>query len=101
MRDKAIKRREFLKGALAGGAVAAGCTSSAGVAPGKSTSPAPPSRAAARADAPLRFFTAAEAAFVAAMVDHMVPADELSPKGSDLGVCRRRFNTDPLTPVES
>ncbi|MFY9599668.1 MAG: gluconate 2-dehydrogenase subunit 3 family protein, partial [Pseudolabrys sp.] len=32
------------------------------------------------------FFNLEEAAFVEALVDHMVPADEVSPKGTDLGV---------------
>src|SRR5689334_23989011 len=32
------------------------------------------------------FFNLAETAFVEALVDHMVPADELSPKGTDIGI---------------
>lgn len=32
------------------------------------------------------FLTPAEASFVEAVVDHMVPADQLTPKGTDLGI---------------
>ena len=32
------------------------------------------------------FLNLDEAAFVEALVDHMIPADEVSPKGTDLGV---------------
>src|SRR6267378_2044005 len=32
------------------------------------------------------FLNLAEAAFIEALVDHMVPADELTPKGTDIGI---------------
>jgi gluconate 2-dehydrogenase gamma chain len=41
---------------------------------------------AAPAPAGYSFLNLTEAAFVEALVDHMIPADELSPKGTDIGV---------------
>ena len=38
------------------------------------------------ATATYAFLNIEEAAFVEALVDHMVPADEHSPKGTDLGI---------------
>lgn len=71
-----MKRRTFLTTALAGGAVAAGCTTATTVsAPDR---PVPP--------VAWQFLTPAEGAFVVAMVDHMIPADDLSPSGTDVGV---------------
>src|SRR5215467_4928709 len=63
MTDKGFGRRDFLKGAVVGGAAAA--------------TPASPG---------YEFLNIEEAAFVEALVDHMVPADELSPKGTDIGI---------------
>src|SRR6267154_658074 len=55
-------RRDFLKGAVAGSVAAT--TAAPGYA----------------------FLNLDEAAFVEALVDHMVPADDLTPKGSDIGI---------------
>src|SRR5215831_7452517 len=79
-----VGRRDFLLGA--GTAVAAGL-SPAAVAhsqPGPSTA----SPAAASTKEPDQFvtLTAQEAAFIVAAVDTLIPADELSPSGSDCGV---------------
>jgi gluconate 2-dehydrogenase gamma chain len=41
---------------------------------------------AALQEATYEFLNLEEAAFVEALVDHMVPADHLSPKGTDLGI---------------
>jgi len=77
-----LDRRDFLKGAVVGGAAAAGGTAAL----------TPPGAAQAEPAAPAAqgsgytFFNLDEAAFVEALVDHMVPADEISPKGTDLGV---------------
>ena len=80
MVDETIPRRDFLKGAMIGtAALAAG-------------NPAPaaaqaPTAAPAGADAePLLTLTATEHAFIVAAVDTLIPADELSPSGSDCGV---------------
>ena len=74
-------RRDFLKGAVVGGAAAATGT----VAPAAAAETQP--QAAAPASQPgYAFLNIEEAAFVEALVDHMIPADELSPKGTDIGI---------------
>ena len=83
MKDEGLGRRDFLKGAVVGGAAAA-------------TVSLPPNAEAQQALRlpPLRmpaspgysFLNLEEAAFVEALVDHMVPADELTPKGTDIGI---------------
>lgn len=78
MTDKGYGRRDFLKGAVVGGAAAA-------------TAPTllPDSAQAQQAPAPASgyaFLNLDEAAFVEALVDHMVPADDLTPKGTDIGI---------------
>jgi gluconate 2-dehydrogenase gamma chain len=87
-KDQGLGRRDFLKGAVVGGAAAA--TTSAGL---DLTTPAQaqqPAAAGAVAGAPAAagysFLSLDEAAFVEALVDHMVPADELTPKGTDIGI---------------
>jgi gluconate 2-dehydrogenase gamma chain len=81
MKDKNFDRREFLKSAIAGGAVAATATASLPQAARAAQQPA-----AIPAGAGYTFFNPDEAAFVEALVDHMIPADELTPKGTDLGL---------------
>ena len=86
-REKDIGRRGFLKGALIGGAAAAAAphlTESAQVQErGRDgEQEGAPSPAAAG----YMFLNLDEAAFVEALVDHMVPADELTPKGTDIGI---------------
>jgi gluconate 2-dehydrogenase gamma chain len=78
-----VPRREFLKGAVVGGAAAAGATAT-GATPAPAA-PAQPSDAAPQA-AGYSFLNLEEAAFVEALVDHMVPPDELTPRGTDLGI---------------
>ena len=79
MSKDGFDRRAFLKSAVAGGAAAAAVN----VAPGAQAQPA----AAGGSSAPgYAFLNPEEAAFVEALVDHMVPADELTPKGTDLGL---------------
>ena len=86
MTDDPIARRQFLVGAgAAGTAVAAALAPKVAEAAGQ-TPPAP--AAAAEPAAPEAFLTltATEAAFIAAAVDTLIPADELSPSGSDCGI---------------
>jgi gluconate 2-dehydrogenase gamma chain len=86
MKEPGLDRRDFLKGAVVGGAAAAGAT--AGIATpdiASAEQPAPAAPAAPQA-AGYEFFNLDEAAFVEILVDHMIPADEISPKGTDLGV---------------
>jgi gluconate 2-dehydrogenase gamma chain len=86
MADDAFARRKFLVGAgLAGTAIAAGV---AGPVEAQQPAPAAPAVAAPAPQAPEPFITltAPEAAFIVAVVDTLIPPDELSPSGSDCGV---------------
>ncbi len=74
-------RRNFLKGAVVGGAAAA--SGAAAIAPESAQAQQP---AAAPEPAGYAFFNLDEAAFIEALVDHMVPADDLTPKGTDVGI---------------
>jgi len=80
MTDKGFGRRDFLKGAVVGGAAAA--TAAPAIVP----EPAQAQQASAPASPGYSFLNLEEAAFVEALVDHMVPADELTPKGTDIGI---------------
>ncbi|HEY2756343.1 MAG TPA: gluconate 2-dehydrogenase subunit 3 family protein [Pseudolabrys sp.] len=90
MADDTIPRRRFLLGAgLAGTAVAAGLAPELPLPAQAETSPAPAPAPAAPADAEpdtLLLLTATEAAFVSSAVDAFIPADELSPSGTDCGL---------------
>ena len=83
MTEKGFGRRDFLKGAVVGGAAAATATPAIVPQSAQAQQPAP---AAAPPPATYAFFNLEEAAFVEALVDHMVPADNLSPKGTDIGI---------------
>src|SRR5258706_77218 len=79
--DGTLARRRFRLGA--GTAVAAG------LAPGVSTNAqAAPGAASPRGAGPetLLVLTAPEAAFFSAIADAMIPADELTPSGTDCGI---------------
>ena len=79
-----IPRRQFLKGAgAAGTAVAAVLTPAAVTTAEAQSQPAP---AAAHAPDTWLTLNATEQAFIIAAVDMIIPADELSPSGSDCGV---------------
>jgi gluconate 2-dehydrogenase gamma chain len=84
MADDKLPRRKFLLGAgLAGTAVAAGLppaeaqTPQAAAAPQPKPTTEPPT---------YLVLTASEVAFISAVADTMIPADELSPSGTDCGV---------------
>jgi gluconate 2-dehydrogenase gamma chain len=87
MTDDALPRRRFLLGVgLTGTAIAAGLAERA-EAQQQPATPAPAATAPPPADPePFVTLTASEAAFIAAAVDTLIPADELSPSGSDCGV---------------
>ena len=80
MKNDGFDRRAFLKSAVAGGAaaVAVNVPQSAQAQAGAAT----PAAAAAG----YAFLNPEEAAFVEAVVDHLVPADNLTPRGTDLGL---------------
>jgi gluconate 2-dehydrogenase gamma chain len=88
MADETIPRRKFLVGAglvgsgLAGTAVAAGMTQAP---PAEAQAPAPAAAPPAPQAEPLLLLNETEHAFVAAAVDAIIPADELSPSGSACG----------------
>lgn len=82
MTDESIPRRNFLLGA--GTAVAAGLAPLAPSAEVKAAEP--PAAAAPPEPEPLLTLTATEAAFLSAAADAMIPADELSPSGTECGV---------------
>jgi gluconate 2-dehydrogenase gamma chain len=81
MKKPELDRRDFIKGAVVGGAAAAAATPATEFAQARTVAPA-----AAPQTAGYEFLNLDEAAFVETLVDHMVPADEISPKGTDLGV---------------
>jgi gluconate 2-dehydrogenase gamma chain len=83
MTDQGLGRRDFLKTAVVGGAAAA--TGTAIPAPGAQAQQAAPAAPLPAAEG-YAFLNLDEAAFVEALVDHMVPADELTPKGTDIGI---------------
>lgn len=83
MADETIPRRNFLKGAMAGTAALA----TGGSAPAAAQTAAAASATQTAPDAePLLTLTATEHAFIVAAVDIIIPADELSPSGSECGV---------------
>jgi gluconate 2-dehydrogenase gamma chain len=88
MAHEPIPRRHFLAGAGAAGTAVAGALAGGLAAPATAEAADTPKAPAAPAAAPEAWltFTAAEAAFVVAAVDTLIPADELSPSGSDCGV---------------
>jgi gluconate 2-dehydrogenase gamma chain len=78
--NEGFGRRDFLKSAVAGGAVAAAATAAV-------TAPQTAQAQSAATAAPgYAFLNLDEAAFVEALVDHMVPADQYSPKGTAMGL---------------
>jgi gluconate 2-dehydrogenase gamma chain len=85
MADDRILRREFLKGAAIAGTAAATAITPAAEAAAQSAAPKPAAAAAPDSDAMLTL-TPAEQAFFSAAADTIIPADDLSPSGSDCGV---------------
>jgi gluconate 2-dehydrogenase gamma chain len=96
MNDDTIARRKFLLGAgLAGTAVATGLTqappaaaetpAATAAAAAAAATPPPSVTAAVSAAEPLLLLNDSEHAFVVAAVDTLIPADELSPSGTDCG----------------
>ena len=84
MADETIPRRNFLLGA--GTAVAAGLAPLAPAQAAQAAEQAVPAAAAPAEPEPFLTLSATEAAFLSAAADTMIPADELSPSGTDCGV---------------
>src|SRR5215208_2528988 len=78
MKDEGLGRRDFLKGAAA---ATVSLPPNAEAQQGASPAAAPDA-----ASPGYSFLNLEEAAFVEALVDHMVPADDLTPKGTDIGI---------------
>src|SRR6266700_4422742 len=89
MPDNRIPRRSFLQGAGAAGTAVASALSGVLTAAAEAQTTAPASDAAPRPQAapePFLTLTATEAAFLSAAYDTLIPADRLSPSGTDCGL---------------
>ena len=84
MADETIPRRNFLLGA--GTAVAAGLAPLAPAQGAQAGEQPAPAAAAPAEPEPFLTLSATEAAFLSAAADTMIPADELSPSGTECGV---------------
>jgi gluconate 2-dehydrogenase gamma chain len=82
--SKGTGRREFLKSAVAGGAVAATTATTLGLP--QPAAAQQPAAAPATTSAGYAYLNLDEAAFVEALVDHMVPGDGPTPKGTAIGI---------------
>jgi gluconate 2-dehydrogenase gamma chain len=80
MKNDAFNRRSFLKSAVAGSAAAVTAALP------QSADAQQRAPASAIASPVYSYLNLEEQAFVEALVDHMVPADENSPKGTDIGI---------------
>lgn len=83
-----VGRRQFLGGAGVAGAAAAAAHALAPSVPAGAQTPAQaaPPPGAQPQPAGYTFFKPQEALFIEAAVDHMVPKDELTPSGTDIGI---------------
>jgi gluconate 2-dehydrogenase gamma chain len=86
MTEQKFGRRDFLKTAVVSGAAAAAGIPEPAQAQQPAAAATSTASTAALQEATYEFLNLEEAAFVEALVDHMVPADHLSPKGTDLGI---------------
>ena len=84
-----VSRRALLRSATAAGAVVAATVAPTAIATQTAQAQTDPAQAVvnpASASSGYTFFRPADAAFFEAVADHMVPADELTPGGVDLGI---------------
>src|SRR5262245_61235932 len=86
MADNQVPRRSFLKGAGAAGAVGATALTAALSRSAEAQTAAAPVQQPAPQPEPLLTLTATEAAFLSAAYDTIIPADALSPSGTDCGL---------------
>ena len=90
MPDKMVGRRDFMKGVGIIGAASAAAASPTALAPEAAAQTAPPPQGAptpaAVPPAGYTYLKPAEAEFVEALVDHMIPNDELTPSGTDIDI---------------
>jgi len=81
-----IPRRDFLKGAGVAGTAVAAALAPAAVVTSAAAQPQPAAAPAQHTPETWLTLNATEVAFLTAAVDAIIPADELSPSGSDCGV---------------
>ena len=86
MADTNVPRRSFLKGAGAAGTLAATVLTGALPRPAEAQSAPAPAAQPAPQPEPMLTLTATEAAFLSAVYDTIIPADALSPSGTDCGL---------------
>jgi len=86
MADEKIPRRDFLKAAGAAGATGAAMATGLAACTPDAVAPAQAAQAAAPEAEAWLTLNATEAAFITAAVDTLIPADELTPSGSDVGL---------------
>ena len=86
MADTNVPRRSFLKGAGAAGTLAATALTGALPRPAEAQSAPAPAAQPAPQPEPMLTLTATEAAFLSAAYDTIIPADALSPSGTDCGL---------------
>src|SRR4030095_7404493 len=82
MTSSGFGRRDFIKGAVVGSVAATTSIPQAADA----AQAAPATASATPAAQGYAFLNLDEAAFVEALVDHMVPADDLTPSGTEIGI---------------
>lgn len=81
-----VGRRQFLGGAGVAGAAATAAHALTPTAPANAQTPPAAAASAPPQPAGYTFFKPQEALFIEAVVDHMIPKDELTPSGTDIGI---------------
>jgi len=82
-----VARREFLGGEGVAGAAAAAATALAPTVPASAQpGPVAPLASSTTVSPGYTFLQPQEAEFIEAVVDHMIPADELTPRGTEIGL---------------
>jgi gluconate 2-dehydrogenase gamma chain len=86
--NSGVGRRQFVAGMGIAGVVTTAATLPIGVSRGETTSDSPGEKTPPAADSPAgyTYLKPAEAQFIEAVADHMIPKDELSGSGTELGV---------------
>jgi len=86
MSDSKVDRRDFIKTTVVGGAAAASAAGAVTLHEAQAQTENEPVQPATTSAAGYSFLNLEEAAFVEALVDHMIPADQFTPRGTDVGV---------------
>jgi gluconate 2-dehydrogenase gamma chain len=81
-----VARRQFLGGAGVAGAAAAAAHALTPIAPASAQAPEETAAITAPQPAGYTYFQPQEALFIESVADHMIPKDELTPSGTDLGI---------------